>query len=90
MRKLNATSTASVKASKATFAQLLIKKLDKMDIIEVEEEDASAMNLRFPHAQASGKVVVEAKNVSKAFGEKKVITNRKFSDRPWRKDCLCR
>jgi ATP-binding cassette subfamily F protein 3 len=66
------------KASKATFAQSLIKKLDKMDIIEVEEEDASAMNLRFPHAQASGKVVVEAKHISKAFGEKKVITNQSF------------
>jgi len=66
------------KASKATFAQSLIKKLDKMDIIEVEEEDASAMNLRFPHAQASGKVAVEAKHISKAFGEKKVITNQSF------------
>ena len=66
------------KASKATFAQSLIKKLDKMEIIEVEEEDASAMNLRFPHAQASGKVVVEAKNISKAFGDKKVITNQSF------------
>ena len=66
------------KASKATFAQSLIKKLDKMDIIEVEEEDASAMNLRFPHAQASGKVVVEAKHISKAFGEKKVITIQSF------------
>lgn len=66
------------KASKATFAQSLIKKLDKMEIIEVEEEDASAMNLRFPHAQASGKVVVEAKHISKAFGEKKVITDQSF------------
>lgn len=66
------------KASKATFAQSLIKKLDKMERVEVEEEDASAMNLRFPNAQASGKVVVEAKHISKSFGEKKVIVDQSF------------
>ena len=59
------------KASKATFAQSLIKKLDKMDRVEVEEEDASAMNLRFPAAQPSGKTVVEAKHISKSYGDKK-------------------
>lgn len=66
------------KASKATFAQSLIKKLDKMDIIEVEEENLSAMNLRFPHAQSSGKTVVEAKHVTKKFGDKMVINNQSF------------
>ncbi|MES2620068.1 MAG: ABC-F family ATP-binding cassette domain-containing protein [Bacteroidota bacterium] len=66
------------KASKATFAQSLIKKLDKMDRVEVEEEDASAMNLKFPGAQASGKTVVEAKHISKSFGEKKVIVDQSF------------
>ena len=66
------------KASKATFAQSLIKKLDKMERVEVEEEDASAMNLRFPSAQASGKVVVVAEHISKAYGEKKVITDQSF------------
>jgi ATP-binding cassette subfamily F protein 3 len=66
------------KASKATFAQSLIKKLDKMERVEVEEEDASAMNLRFPPAQASGKVVLVAENISKSYGEKKVITNQSF------------
>jgi ATP-binding cassette subfamily F protein 3 len=66
------------KASKATFAQSLIKKLDKMEIIEVEEENIAAMNLRFPAAQASGKVVVEAKHISKSYGDKKVISNQSF------------
>lgn len=66
------------KASKATFAQSLIKKLDKMERVEVEEEDASAMNLRFPPAQASGKVVLVAENISKSYGEKKVITKQSF------------
>ncbi|HLP21273.1 MAG TPA: ABC-F family ATP-binding cassette domain-containing protein [Chitinophagales bacterium] len=66
------------KASKATFAQSLIKKLDKMERVEVEEEDASAMNLRFPGAQASGKVVVTAEHISKSYGDKKVISNQSF------------
>ncbi|MCW5906596.1 MAG: ABC-F family ATP-binding cassette domain-containing protein [Chitinophagales bacterium] len=64
------------KASKATFAQSLIKKLDKMDIIEVEEENIAAMNLRFPAAQPSGKVVMTAKNVTKKYGDKTVINNQ--------------
>ena len=67
------------KASKATFAQSLVKRLDKMEIIEVDEENLSAMNLRFPHTQASGKVVLEAKNLSKSFGEKQVIKNQSFT-----------
>jgi ATP-binding cassette subfamily F protein 3 len=61
------------KASKATFAQSLIKKLDKMDIIEVDEENVAAMNLRFPPAQASGKTVVTARNITKSYGPKLVI-----------------
>lgn len=64
------------KASKATFAQSLIKKLDKMDIIEVEEENISAMNLRFPVAQPSGKVVMTAKHITKKYGNKTVIDNQ--------------
>jgi ATP-binding cassette subfamily F protein 3 len=64
------------KASKATFAQSLIKKLDKMDIIEVDEENVAAMNLRFPPAQSSGKVVMTAKNIVKKFGDKTVINNQ--------------
>ncbi|MFN8309522.1 MAG: ABC-F family ATP-binding cassette domain-containing protein [Chitinophagales bacterium] len=63
------------KASKAAFAQSLIKKLDKMDIIEVEEENVTAMNLRFPATQSSGKVVVTAKDVVKKYGDK-VVTNK--------------
>jgi ATP-binding cassette subfamily F protein 3 len=64
------------KASKATFAQSLIKKLDKMDIIEVDEENVAAMNLRFPAAQPSGKTVVVATDVTKKFGDKVVINKQ--------------
>lgn len=61
------------KASKATFAQSLVKKLDKMERIEVEEDKVFAMNLRFPVAQPSGKVVITADKLSKSYGSKKVI-----------------
>lgn len=64
------------KASKASFAQSLVKKLDRMDIIEVEEDQIFAMNLRFPSSQASGKVVLTATDISKSFGEKKVINKQ--------------
>lgn len=64
------------KASKATFAQSLIKKLDKMDIIEIEEENVAAMNLRFPPAKPSGKVVLTAVGMTKTYGSKTVINNQ--------------
>jgi ATP-binding cassette subfamily F protein 3 len=64
------------KASKATFAQSLIKKLDKMDIIEVEEENVATMNLRFPPARPSGKVVLNARGMTKKYGARTVIDNQ--------------
>jgi ATP-binding cassette subfamily F protein 3 len=64
------------KASKATFAQSLIKKLDKMDIIEVEEENVATMNLRFPPAQPSGKSVLVGRHITKRYGDKVVINNQ--------------
>lgn len=64
------------KASKAAFAQSLIKKLDKMDIIEVEEENVAAMNLRFPPAKPSGKVVLNARNITKKYGARTVIDHQ--------------
>ncbi|HPE84032.1 MAG TPA: ABC-F family ATP-binding cassette domain-containing protein [Aequorivita sp.] len=61
------------KASKATMAQSLIKKLDKIDRIEVDEDDNSVMTLRFPVSITPGKVVIEAENISKSYGEKNVL-----------------
>ncbi|MCZ4319291.1 ABC-F family ATP-binding cassette domain-containing protein [Aequorivita viscosa] len=61
------------KASKATMAQSLIKKLDKIDRIEVDEDDNSVMTLRFPVSIIPGKVVIEAKNISKSYGDKNVL-----------------
>ena len=45
-------------------------------MIEVEEDQTFAMNLRFPTAQASGKVVLTATDISKKFGEKVVLNKQ--------------
>ena len=63
------------KASKASMAQSLIKKLDKIDRIEVDEDDNSVMNLKFPVSVVPGKVVVEAHHISKSYGNKNVLKN---------------
>ncbi|APU09497.1 glycosyl transferase family 2 [Cellulophaga lytica] len=63
------------KASKATMAQSLIKKLDKIDRIEVDEDDNSVMNLRFPISITPGKIIAEIENLSKNYGEKQVLNN---------------
>ena len=61
------------KASKAAMAQSLIKKLDKIERIEVDAEDNATMKLQFPIAQQPGKVVLQAENISKNYGAKKVL-----------------
>ncbi|WP_338359843.1 ABC-F family ATP-binding cassette domain-containing protein [Yeosuana marina] len=61
------------KASKATMAQSLIKKLDRIDRIEVDEDDNSVMTLKFPVSITPGKVVVEAHDISKNYGDNQVL-----------------
>ncbi|MEO2050850.1 MAG: ABC-F family ATP-binding cassette domain-containing protein [Allomuricauda sp.] len=61
------------KASKASMAQSLIKKLDKIERIEVDDEDNSVMNLRFPVSVTPGKVVAELEDLSKSYGKKQVL-----------------
>ncbi|HEY9184501.1 MAG TPA: ABC-F family ATP-binding cassette domain-containing protein [Salegentibacter sp.] len=63
------------KASKASMAQSLVKKLDKIDRIEVDEDDNSVMSIHFPVSVQPGKVVIEAENVGKAYGENQVLEN---------------
>lgn len=58
------------KATKASMAQSLIKKLDKVERIEVDEDDNSVMNISFPVSQTPGKVVLEIEKVTKAYGDK--------------------
>lgn len=61
------------KASKASMAQSLIKKLDKVERIEVDEDDNSVMSISFPVSITPGRVVVEAEQVTKAYGEKTIL-----------------
>jgi ATP-binding cassette subfamily F protein 3 len=63
------------KASKATMAQSLIKKLDKIDRIRVDQDDKSVMSVRFPISVVPGKVVIEAINVSKSYGDLEVLNS---------------
>lgn len=66
------------KASKAVQVQSRIKQLDKVERLEVEEEDNTAIHFRFPDAPRSGKVVLRADAVGKAFGEKVILRNLDF------------
>lgn len=63
------------KASKASMAQSLIKKLDKIERIEVDQQETAAMKLDFPVSVTPGKVVLELTDVSKAYGPKQVLEN---------------
>ena len=61
------------KASKASMAQSLIKKLDRMDRIQVDKEDTSVMNVHFPISINPGKVIFEIKDLSKSYDEIEVL-----------------
>jgi ATP-binding cassette subfamily F protein 3 len=61
------------KATKARQVQSRIKMLEKMDKVELEATDTSAMHFRFPPAPPSGKVSVEIENYSKTYGDKTVL-----------------
>ena len=61
------------KANKASMAQSLIKKLNKVERIEVDVEDNAVMNVRFSASITPGKVVVEAEEVAKNYGDNQVL-----------------
>lgn len=63
------------KASKAAMAQSIMKKLDKLDRIEDSELERPNMRINFRVDKTPGRVLVELKNVSKAFGENVIIKN---------------
>lgn len=66
------------KATKAVQVQSRIKALDRMDKIEIEEEDTSAMRFSFPPAPHSGKVTLKVEDVAKNYDEKKVFAGVNF------------
>ena len=61
------------KANKASMAQSLIKKLDRIERIEVDQEDNSVMSVRFPLSQQPGKVVLEISHATKNYEGKNIL-----------------
>ena len=61
------------KATKASMAQSLIKKLDKVERIEVDEDDNAVMNISFPVSVDPGRVVLEIDKVTKRYGDKVIF-----------------
>ena len=61
------------KKNKAAFAQSLITKLSKLEIIQVEKEDIGRMQFRFPPAPHSGKVSLTIENASKSYDDLDVL-----------------
>ena len=66
------------KATKAVQVQSRIKQLGKINRIEIEEVDNSAFKISFPPAPRSGRVIVEARNISKSYDNLLVLNDIDF------------
>ncbi|TVR41376.1 MAG: ABC transporter ATP-binding protein [Bacteroidia bacterium] len=66
------------KATKAKQVQSKVKLLEKMEKVEVDEIDKSAIHFRFPEAPPSGKISLEATDVSKSYDDKHVLSDLNF------------
>ena len=67
------------KPTKSNQVQSRIKQLDKLERIEVEEEDLATLNIKFPPAPRSGQIVADIKGVGKAFGDHRVFSGAEFT-----------
>ena len=61
--------------SKTFQVQSRVKMLEKLELVEVDEEDTSHLRLKFPPAPRSGQYPVVMDGVGKAFGEKRIFSN---------------
>ncbi len=66
------------KATKARQVQSRVKQLEKIELIEVEDEEAE-IHFHFPNAQPSGRVVMELTNIHKAYGDNVVYENLNYT-----------
>lgn len=66
------------KATKARQAQSRLKMLEKMERVEVDQTDNSAIAFRFAPAPHCGKIVVRAENIGKCYGEKRIFSGFDF------------
>ena len=67
------------KPTKSNQVQSRIKQLEKLDRIEVDEEDLATLNIKFPPAPRSGQVVAELKELGMSFGRKHVFSGAEFT-----------
>lgn len=67
------------KATKSNQVQSRIKQLEKLDRIEIDEEDSAMLNLKFPPAPHSGITIIEAENYSLGYGDSYVLKNIDFN-----------
>ena len=67
------------KPTKSNQVQSRVKQLERLERIEVDEEDLSRLNIKFPPAPRSGQIVAEVKEVGKAFGEKRIFSGAEFT-----------
>ncbi|MES2566746.1 MAG: ABC-F family ATP-binding cassette domain-containing protein [Bacteroidota bacterium] len=66
------------KASKSAMAQSLIKKLDRLDRVEVDDMDTASVRFRFPPPAHSGKIVITAEHAGKSYGDKLIFQEANF------------
>ena len=66
------------KPTKSNQVQSRIKQLERLDRLEIEEEDLATLNIKFPPAPRSGQVVAEINEAGMSFGEKHVFSGANF------------
>ncbi len=82
-QKMIAETTGFIERFRGTYSKTLqvqsrVKMLEKLVILEVDEEDTSALRLKFPPSPRSGDYPISAEGVGKAYGDKRVFANANF------------
>jgi ATP-binding cassette, subfamily F, member 3 len=82
-QKMIAETTEFIERFKGTYSKTLqvqsrVKMLEKLVMLEVDEEDTSALRLKFPPSPRSGNYPVTAEGVGKVYGEKRIFANANF------------
>lgn len=82
-QKMITETTEFIERFKGTYSKTLqvqsrVKMLEKLELVEVDEEDSSRLRLKFPPAPRSGSYPVTTENVGKVYGEKRIFGNVNF------------
>jgi len=82
-QKMIAETTEFIERFKGTYSKTLqvqsrVKMLEKLELIEVDEEDTSRLRLKFPPSPRSGNYPVSADMVGKSYGDKRIFSNASF------------